>query len=507
MGVQINGSEGNVIATKGTYSGNVTIGGTLTYEDVTNIDSVGLITARSGIEIGARPGVGASISVDGNAIFSGITTSTTFIGNLTGNVTGDVTGTASQVTIASGADNRVLTAASANTIQGEANLTYNGTLLTATGSNEADIFQLSTGNGSSDTFAGFRCDNRSGIRIRGGGSQRGGEIDLGGGQRASDPAVIKFSTTTGTSFTERLRIDSSGNLLIGDSAGQIGKLSTLGTGNHISAIRHSTDTSSANVLFAKYRGSRSSPAIIVSGDTLGDLAWYGYNGSSIIKAASVSAAASSTVDGSNMPTDLIFKTTAGNTNSEKLRIKSNGYITEAFKPVKTAQDTNLASTSGDRFQIDLPSTSRMYRITGSFSFNGGIYRIWGDYGGWTDGHTPQLEGFANWWDDNQGGPTYQDVTSSQYFEVADPVDSNFEVTYDILLTTMAHNGTARPGVSGNISWTYNGVGRAWTVFSYQDTAASGTDRKQYWAWDIDIVSGTLGTGQHQYVIEQYPLTQ
>ena len=74
MGVQINGSEGNVVATKGTYSGNVTIGGTLTYEDVTNIDSVGLVTARTGIEIGARPGVAASISVDGNMIVSGIST-------------------------------------------------------------------------------------------------------------------------------------------------------------------------------------------------------------------------------------------------------------------------------------------------------------------------------------------------------------------------------------------------------------------------------------------------
>ena len=74
MGVQINGDTGNVIATKGTFSGDVGIGGTLTYEDVTNIDAVGLVTARSGIEIGARPGVAASISVDGNAIFSGITT-------------------------------------------------------------------------------------------------------------------------------------------------------------------------------------------------------------------------------------------------------------------------------------------------------------------------------------------------------------------------------------------------------------------------------------------------
>ena len=43
--------------------GDVSIGGTLTYEDVTNIDSVGLITARSGIRIGA----GESIGSDGAA--------------------------------------------------------------------------------------------------------------------------------------------------------------------------------------------------------------------------------------------------------------------------------------------------------------------------------------------------------------------------------------------------------------------------------------------------------
>ena len=127
-----------------------------------------------------------------------------------------------------------------------------------------------------------------------------------------------------SNMTEKLRITSGGDVLIGDSAGQIGKLSTLGTGNHISAIRHSDDESSSNVLFVKYRGSRSSPAIIVDGDMIGDLAWYGYNGSSIIKAASISASASSTVDGSNMPTDLIFKTTYGNTNHERLRIASNG---------------------------------------------------------------------------------------------------------------------------------------------------------------------------------------
>ena len=34
------------------FTGNVTIGGTLTYEDVKNVDSVGLITARNGIKVG-----------------------------------------------------------------------------------------------------------------------------------------------------------------------------------------------------------------------------------------------------------------------------------------------------------------------------------------------------------------------------------------------------------------------------------------------------------------------
>ena len=45
------GFTGNISGTAATFTGPVTIGGTLTYEDVTNVDSVGLITARSGIRI------------------------------------------------------------------------------------------------------------------------------------------------------------------------------------------------------------------------------------------------------------------------------------------------------------------------------------------------------------------------------------------------------------------------------------------------------------------------
>ena len=42
---------GSVTAASGSVSGNFNVGGTLTYEDVTNIDSVGLITARNGIDV------------------------------------------------------------------------------------------------------------------------------------------------------------------------------------------------------------------------------------------------------------------------------------------------------------------------------------------------------------------------------------------------------------------------------------------------------------------------
>ena len=113
MAVQISGND-ITVPRDGTFSRNVSIAGTLTYEDVTNVDSIGLVTARNGIEVGASPGVAASISVDGNAIYSGITTiggnvkvgtgitlspdgdgfftgvvtATTFVGNLTGDPTG-----------------------------------------------------------------------------------------------------------------------------------------------------------------------------------------------------------------------------------------------------------------------------------------------------------------------------------------------------------------------------------------------------------------------------------
>ena len=67
---------------------NATIGGVLTYEDVTNVDSIGIITARAGVLVGS----GITLSKDGDIFATGVTTATTFVGALTGNVTGNISG-------------------------------------------------------------------------------------------------------------------------------------------------------------------------------------------------------------------------------------------------------------------------------------------------------------------------------------------------------------------------------------------------------------------------------
>ena len=58
--------------TTGTFSGNLGVGGVLTYEDVANIDSVGVITARTDVLVGSTIKLGAS---------SGIVTATSYRGD------------------------------------------------------------------------------------------------------------------------------------------------------------------------------------------------------------------------------------------------------------------------------------------------------------------------------------------------------------------------------------------------------------------------------------------
>ena len=103
--------SGIVTANSLSVSGNVSIAGTLTYEDVTNVDSIGLITARNGIKvlangidavgiITASGGIqGIGIQSGGLNISTGVITAFNFVGS--GN-TFAVNGTTVDISIAGG---------------------------------------------------------------------------------------------------------------------------------------------------------------------------------------------------------------------------------------------------------------------------------------------------------------------------------------------------------------------------------------------------------------------
>ena len=72
VGLDVNGNAD--------VSGSLSVGGVLTYEDVTSIDSIGIITARSGIDADDFISVGSNIHL-GNA---GVITATSFVGDGSG---------------------------------------------------------------------------------------------------------------------------------------------------------------------------------------------------------------------------------------------------------------------------------------------------------------------------------------------------------------------------------------------------------------------------------------
>jgi hypothetical protein len=85
------GFSGNVSGTAATFTGNVNVGGVLTYDDVTNIDSLGLVTARNGLQVLAGiTTLNGQVSA-GNLNVTGVVTAASFSGDgsaLTGVISG-----------------------------------------------------------------------------------------------------------------------------------------------------------------------------------------------------------------------------------------------------------------------------------------------------------------------------------------------------------------------------------------------------------------------------------
>ena len=148
-------SGGVGIAKSLNVGGNLSVGGTITYDDVTNIDSVGIVTARGGFEIG-EAGVGGTITATGQAQFVGVVTASSFVGDGTG-----LTGVASTDNIITG------TAATFTNNVNISGITTVGVLTAYAGVNVTGIITATSyrGDGSSLTGVGGDTDITSSLFI------------------------------------------------------------------------------------------------------------------------------------------------------------------------------------------------------------------------------------------------------------------------------------------------------------------------------------------------------
>jgi hypothetical protein len=145
---------------------------------------------------------------------------------------------------------------------------------------------------------------------------------------ATSPSLV-FNTQE----IERMRIDSSGRLLVGttltaDFGSVIQTSQTSGTGA-FEAFQYSNSTAYPFITCAKSRGvSVGTNTIVQSGDPLGEVIFRGADGTNYVTAALITAYVDGTPGLNDMPGRLVFSTTADGAASptERMRIGSNGFL-------------------------------------------------------------------------------------------------------------------------------------------------------------------------------------
>ena len=303
----------NVTGVAATFTGAVTVGGVLTYEDVTNIDSVGIVTARSGI-----------------VVSSGV------------------------IKIPDGSTSAPSIAASSDTNSG---LYFAG----------ADAVGLVAG-GSRKLLA-----NSSGITINNGDLSIDDKIIHSGDTNTAIrfPAADTFAVET--AGTERVRIDSSGRLLSNTTTSRIvedsvgngpqGKIQIEATNSDAIMSIISAGTLDANrcgtINLGRHRNGTvgGTPTVVQDGDALGSIAFSGGDGTDMrMRGATIIASVDGTPGSNDMPGRLMFSTRAdGGGMSERLRITSgggfhftNGELIERAKVTagKLSDNTNIDLENG-----------------------------------------------------------------------------------------------------------------------------------------------------------------
>ena len=132
-----------------------------------------------------------------------------------------------------------------------------------------------------------------------------------------------------------------------------------GTPRGIMSSQHSTDGNSGLLMTRKSRGTNAAPAAVINGDSLGNLAFQGYDGSSYITPGRIRFVVDGAVSAGSVPTDIEFLNGAAADGTEKMRITSIGKV-----GVGSAAPQTLLEVNGDA-QFGSNETKSTFTTTGS----------------------------------------------------------------------------------------------------------------------------------------------
>ena len=302
-------TTGTLVGVAASFSSTVSVGGTLTYEDVTNVDSVGLITARNGIEVtdkGVQVGTGATVdSAAANTLTFLTGGSERLRVDSNGNI-GIGTDNPSGILHVKVSDSTTYDASSTGAAQqyGGATLSLQNTDSTANNYCSINFLTRQTATG--------------GSRI----------VSLNSGNNES---TLTFITESSGTPGERLRIDSSGNVGIAiDNPGETLDVGGKIRSHHASDSRFLLRVNSVNK--GGFQASTDDGVVI-----------YGASSTNPIR-FQTSGSEKARIDTSGRL--LLGTTTEGNANADDLTVSSSGHCGVTIRAGTTSSNSNIYFSDG-----------------------------------------------------------------------------------------------------------------------------------------------------------------
>jgi len=213
----------NLTGVAATFTGNVSIGGTLTYTDVTNIDSIGIVTAQSGVHFGIGATSGKFEAATGITTFStsvGIADSIHHVGNTDTSIRFPADDT---FTVETAGNEALRIGSGGDVIIGSGGAWSYPKALNVQGSSGSilSLYNADTTSYAADTTTAIEFKLLTGNTGTTSGSCELRAFKENGNNGDSARALSFYTGLNGGSPTERLRINSVGDLLLGNHGSRI----------------------------------------------------------------------------------------------------------------------------------------------------------------------------------------------------------------------------------------------------------------------------------------------